>query len=358
MNKISGLLCAVGVLSSSYTLADSTFETYSFIDSHSYSEIAPIKQVVDGLEGDPIDSGSFAFTHNQFEVGQRWKGFELAAFWRYDYYLEFDRDTAQLVYLDKNDVAPESGRKYDVYLKANHLISRGIGLGYSYDFTPDLTGRFRLNYLTASEMLDGELKGNVSTDTNTYAGDLRLDYGYSEDILLDRNKESVRGKGYSIDVDLFWQLTDRLDVVFSGRDVYSRIRWKDLTYTQATATTDRISYDENGNLQSIPGIQGREGYRNHTQQLPERYWLTGYYALNDRWTAGAEVFSYDEHLFPRVMLSRQWGALDLQVSYDLEAQAVGVGLANRYIQFLLRADDTDWEKAKALELLLNVSFQY
>lgn len=358
MSKITGLLCVVGLLHISYSFAEHNFETYSFIDSHSYSEIAPIKQVIDGLEGDPIDSGSFAFTHNQFEVGQRWNGFELAAFWRYDYYLEFDKDTAQLVYLDKNDVAPEPGREYDVFLKANHLVSRGVGLGYSYDFNPGLTGRVRLNYLTASEMLDGDLKGRVSTDTSTYAGDLQLDYGYSEDILLDREKESVRGKGYSVDVDLFWQVTDRLDVVLRGRDVYSRIRWKDLTYTRATATTDRISYDEDGNLQSIPGIQGVEGYRNHTQQLPERYWLAGHYALNDNWTASAEVFSYDAHLFPRVMLGRQWGALSVQASYDLEAQALGVGLTNRYVQFLLRADDADWEKAKALELLLNVSVHY
>lgn len=358
MNKISGSLCAIGLLFSTYTFAELEFETYSFIDSHSYSEIAPIKQVIDGLEGDPIDSGDFAFTHNQFEVGQRWKGFELAVFWRYDYYLEFDRDTAELVYLDKNDVAPDTGRKYDVYLKANHLKSRGIGLGYSYDFTPDLTGRLRLNYLTASEMLDGELNGHVSTDTNTYAGNLQLDYGYSEDILLDRPKESVRGKGYSVDVDLFWQLTDQLEVAFRGRDVHSRIRWKDLTYTQATATTDRISYDQNGNLQSIPGIRGQEGYRNHTQQLPERYWLTASHALSDRWSAGAEAFFYDEHLFPRVILSHQRGAFSLQASYDFESEALGIGLTHRYIQFLLRADDTDWEQARALELLLNVSVSY
>lgn len=348
----------VGLLFSGYAFSEPAFETYSFIESQSYSEIAPIKQVVDGLEGSPIDSGTFAFTHNQFEVGQRWKGFELAAFWRYDYYLEFDKDTAQLVYLDKNGIAPEKGRKYDVYLKANHLVSRGIGLGYSYDFTPDLAGRVRLNYLTASEMVDGDLQGHISTDANTYDGDLKLDYGYSEDILLDRREESVRGKGYSLDVDLFWQLTERLDMAFSGRDVYSRIRWKDLTYTRATATTDRISYDQDGNLQSIPGIQGVETYRNHTQRLPERYRLTGRYVLNDRWSTSAEVFSYDEHYFPRVTLSRHWNAFTLDASYDFEAEAFGVGLSSRYAQFLLRTDDTDWEKAKALELLLSVGVRY
>jgi len=279
-------------------------------------------------------------------------------FWRYDYYLEFDNDTAQLIYLDKNDIPVVPGKTYNVDLKANHLISRGIGLGYTYQFTPELAGRFRLNYLTASEMMDGDLKGHISTDATTYSGDLKLDYGYSEDILLDRAEESVRGKGYSLDLDLFWQLTDRLNLAFHGRDVYSRIRWKDLTYTTATATTDRISYGDDGTLQSIPGVDGAEGYRNHTQRLPERYHLKANYSLNSRWSTDAEVFAYDEHYFPRVALNRHWGDMKLQASYDFEAEAFGIGLRNRYVQFLLRADDTDWEKAKALELLLSLGIRY
>jgi len=84
-------------------LSDGQHQSYTEIESSSYSEAMPIKQLLNNLKGSTIKDGNFAYTHNQFEIGHRWEGFELALFWRYDYFLTFSPDTAWLFYLDKNN---------------------------------------------------------------------------------------------------------------------------------------------------------------------------------------------------------------------------------------------------------------
>ena len=53
----------------------------------SASEAMPIKQLFNDLKGPTINDGDFAYTHNQVEIGHRWGAFELAIFWRYDYFI-------------------------------------------------------------------------------------------------------------------------------------------------------------------------------------------------------------------------------------------------------------------------------
>ncbi len=49
---------AIGILS------DGQQQTYSEIESSSYSEAMPIKQLFNNLKGSTINDGDFAYTHN------------------------------------------------------------------------------------------------------------------------------------------------------------------------------------------------------------------------------------------------------------------------------------------------------
>ncbi|SFM56942.1 hypothetical protein [Halopseudomonas yangmingensis] len=352
------LSLAIALLAASHAQADNRFETRSSLHSISYSDIAPIKQVIDGLKGKPINAGDFAFTHNQFEISQHWNNWEFAAFWRYDYYLEFDKDTAQLIYLDKNRQPYQEGKVYKVELDANHLRSQGLGIGYVFNIRPGLDLRTRANYLSATEMQDGSLRGAVATEAGNYSGQLDLDYNYSEDKLLKRAKQSVKGRGWSLDLDLDWQINSQLNAWLHGRDLYSAIRWNNLTYTVADATTDRASYNPDGTISFRPAVSGFEGYRDHTQRLPARYTLGSSYRMAPEWSLTGEIFSYDEHLFPRAALNWHLKHATLQASYDFGADAFGLGVNSKYLQVLLRADDTDYQKAKALQLHIAGQIRY
>ncbi len=331
---------------------------YTSLESHSYSDIAPIDQVIHGLEGPPVDDGEFAFTHNQLEIGETWLQFGLSYFWRYDYFLEFNGDTARLAYSEQNNVPLPTTGRYNIFLRANELRSQGVGFSYQWQLAPNLHSRLRLNYLRADDMSDGELAGVLIAEELGFSGDLQLDYGYSEDQLLGRQVEDVDGSGYSVDLDIRWRWGDQLEFALEGRDIWSRLRWKDLTYTRASATTDVISYDADGALASIPGIAGTEGYRSQSQQLPARYNLSARYQFNSKLSISPSVYAYDQHLFPRLALGWQLGNCLLQTSYELETGALGLNISHDNFTIGLHSDDSDWQQARALGLQLGIGFRF
>lgn len=338
---------------------DGQQQTYSEIESISYSEAMPIKQLVNDLKGPIIKDGDFAFTHNQFEIGHRWGAFELAVFWRYDYFLTFSPDTAWLFYLDKNADSinrPDLELKdYNVRLNANHIESQGAAIGYSFDLLPELAIKTRLNYFNSGNMTNGSLTGNITTTSDDYTGTLYLDYAYKHDSLLGREEESILGQGLGIDIDVFWQITDKVSLYVQGRDVFSYIEWRDVTYTKATAITDRVSYDENGTIHVIPNISGIEGYRNQTQKLPNRYLLDLNYHL-ENWQLALQWYRYDKFNFPRLMFGSREKTIDWHVGYDLKTNAVEFGLDHSNISFKIKSERLDWSEAHDFSLALSVNY--
>jgi hypothetical protein len=338
---------------------DGQQQTYSEIESISYSEAMPIKQLVNDLKGPKIKDGDFAFTHNQFEIGHRWGAFELAVFWRYDYFLTFSPDTAWLFYLDKNADSinrPDLELKdYNVRLNANHIESQGAAIGYSFDLLPELAIKTRLNYFNSGNMTNGSLTGNITTSSDDYTGTLYLDYAYKHDSLLGREEESILGQGLGIDIDVFWQITDKVSLYVQGRDVFSYIEWRDVTYTKATAITDRVSYDENGTIHVIPNISGIEGHHKQIQRLPNRYLFDLNYHL-ENWQLAVQWYRYDNYNFPRLKLGTREKVINWHVGYDLKTNAVEFGLDHSNISFKIKSERLDWSEAHDFSLALSVNY--
>ncbi|WP_190761991.1 hypothetical protein [Spongiibacter pelagi] len=331
-------------------------EIYSELESQSFSEIAPIAQLLDDLEGPAVKEGDIAFTHNQVEIGYRDNQWEYSVFLRYDYLLNFNSDTAELAYLDKNDLPVPQGRTFNVDLRPNHMRARGLGLGYTFDLAKQHRLKIRGNYLQPSETTQGALRGQLTTLSNGYEADLKVDYSYSRDSLLDRPEESVDGHGLSLDLDYQWQAGDVLLQV-EARDILSWIHYKDLTYTRAVATTNTISYDANGRLNSIPTVQGIESNRSEIQHLPRRFQFSASQPCSSttKISCRAELFTYDGKGFPRLGIDGKAGKLNWQADYDFVAKAVGLGVKSQYFTVKLRTDDIRWEDMYALELLISAS---
>jgi hypothetical protein len=342
-------------------LPDEQQQTYSQIESNSYSEAMPIKQLINNLKGTEIKNGDFAFTHNQFEIGHRWDAFELALFWRYDYFLTFSPDTAWLFYLDNNVDSNSSNnnhlelKNYNVRLNANHIQSQGAAIGYSFYLLPELAVKTRLNYFNSGDMTDGSLSGNITTSADDYTGTLDLDYAYKRDSLLNREEESISGHGVGLDIDIFWQVTDKMSFFVQGRDVFSYIEWSDVTYTQATAITDRVSYDENGLINVVPNISGINAYRNQIQRLPSRYLFDLNYHLKN-WQLAAQLYRYENVNFPRLKFGSREKVLNWHVGYDLKTSAVELGIEHSNISFKVKSESLDWNKAHDFALSLSVNY--
>ena len=336
-------------------LPNGQLQTYSEIESISYSEAMPIKQLINDLKGPDITNGNFAYTHNQFEVGHRWQAFELALFWRYDYFLTFSPDTAWLFYLDNNNKSADSQKDYNVRLNANHLESQGAAIGYSFYLLPELAVKTRLNYFNSGSMTYGSLTGDITTTIDDYSGTLELDYSYKHDSIFNRPEESISGEGLGIDIDVFWQFTKRFSAYLQGRDVFSYIKWDDVTYTKATAITDRVSYDTNGSIHVIPNISGINGYRDQIQRLPHRYLLDLNYHL-ENWQLSVQWYRYDTYNFPRIMLGSRQKVVDWHVGYDLKTNAVEFGLEHTNINFKVKSERLDLSEAHDFSVNLSVKY--
>jgi len=336
-------------------LANDNPQTYSEIESINYSEAMPVKQLINGLKGSMIKDGDFAYTHNQFEIGYRWQAFELAVFWRYDYFLTFSPDTAWLFYLDKNKKNANKQKDYNVRLNTNQLESQGAAIGYSFHLLPELMIKTRLNYFNSGSMTYGSLSGNISTSADDYNGTLLLDYSYKHDSIFERPEESISGQGLGIDIDAFWQLTNKVSLYVQGRDAFSYIRWSDLTYTKATAITDRVSYNKNGSIHVIPNISGVNSYRNQTQKLPTRYLFDLNYNL-ESWQLGLELYRYDKFNFPRIKFGSREKTINWHVGYDLKTNAVEFGIDHSNISFKIRSDQLNISEAHDFSLILSVNY--
>lgn len=322
--------------------------------SFSHSQAAPVKQFFNNLEGPAMRSGNYAFTHTQAEIEKKWKNVSFGVFNRYDHFLEFNNDTAYLVHADKNKLPVQTNKTFDVYLKANHIHSKGIHLSYLLNITPKINTKLRINYLRADKMTDGELKGTLTTNEDDYIGNLYLDYGYSKDHLLKREEESVLGEGYSLDVDLEWDLSRNLSVYIQGRDIFSKIYWDKLTYTEAKANTNTISYGPGGVLNSIPTVSGFEGYRQQIQRLPPRYQLLANYQFDKNMAVIPGAFTYDDYLFPRLAIQWKTNNVSIQTSYNFKSKSVGLQLNNSWLNLGLELDDLKWEKSNTIAFSFKV----
>ena len=106
---------------------------YTELDSFSLSEPQPIYETIKDWQGH-YEGGDFAETFNRFELGFRWHNWRVGYVARYDYRMNFSRDTALFYYQDKNDLTPESDYVYDVDIEAYHQSSQGIA--FHYDWRP------------------------------------------------------------------------------------------------------------------------------------------------------------------------------------------------------------------------------
>lgn len=336
-------------------LSTDQHQVYSKVESNSYSEPMPIKQLINDLEGSNIKDGEVAFTHNQFEIGHRNGAWELAVFWRYDYLLTFSPDTAWLFYLENNDKEINQQKNFNVNLNANHIESQGAAIGYSFHLLSELAVKTRVNYLKPSSMTYGYLIGDITTSSNDYSGTLLLDYSYKHDTIFNRPEESISGQGLGVDIDIFWQLTKNISLYAQGRDVFSYIKWSEVTYSEATALSDRVSYDENGSINVIPNVSGFHGYRDQIQRLPNRYLFDLNYQLKN-WQVALQLYRYDKFNFPRIKFGTKGKTINWNLGYDLKTNGVELGLAHHNFSFKVQSEQLSWNKAHDLSFSLSVNY--
>ena len=341
---------------SSYTFARSPYILETELESFSYSDISPIKQLIDDLEGPAISRGDHAFSHNQWTASIKNQGVGVHVFSRLDYLFEFNPDTAQLLYLDKNNQAVGQDENYTVDLQVNALRASGFAISYEYQLKGHVIAA-RLNRLFSTYMLEGGIEGSVSTSAEGFQGDLSLNYNYARDSLLKRPQEPIDGKGYSLDLDWQWQVSERVTLVAKARDLWSKMDW-DVTYTIANATTDTLSYDEDGTLSAIPVLSGIESRHDYVQRLPKRLHLNAGWDVDQHWQVAARLMWIDRYPYHSVAVARQLGDMRVELNYNLISQGLGAKIDFTYGYLGVQADHVDIDKTHGLAVTAGLKYQF
>jgi len=340
--------------------SDTKYQLY--FDSHmfGYSETAPIKQIVDDMKGPYFDGGDHSFTHNIWEMGVKRNGWKAAYIIRYDYALDYNPDTAEIIYGDKNDISLEKNRVYDVDLDLIHSRSTGFKLGYEWQVKPKLFIGMDVSYLETNRFLKGDVSGEFSAADNDYTGEISLDYVYTKDYLLSRDVKIPTGRGYTLDIDWRWQSEDDL-WKFSGKwtDLVSEITIKDAPFTTATASTDRVSFDDDGHINVKPVLSGVEGYRKEVLRFPKQTKVSGFYQFQPDLNLGLALYQYGDLNFPSTNVEyRLTDTFQLSAGFDYKSDAMTLGCSSSSFNVSLTSDRLSLDRARTfgLDISTNVEF--
>lgn len=348
---IFSLLFALTCATSAHA-TEQPWRVYLQSDMYAYSETSSVKQIVkDDLEGKHFDGGEHSFTHNLWELGMQRGAWRVGYFLRYDYALDYSEDTAELIYADKNDLPIEQNREYQVVLDVVHARSSGLRLAYDWAFAPAWSLETSLVYLQAKRFQDGEVNGFFTAADDSYTGQLALDYYYDQDKLLHRVVERPTGRGYAFDLHARWQATTSVQVALKVQDLFNRIDFKHAPYTQAAATSDRVSFDEDGRIDVKPVLSGREGYTKHTLRLPVQTTMEAAYQHEDSFRYLATWHRYGDLNFPAIGM-RFYAQTEsyLHSQYDFQSRAVSLGWHGSSGNVSITSDHWDLTEARTFGL--------
>lgn len=330
-----------------------------FVEFSSFSHSEPI--AVQAILNDwnaPLNKGNLAFSLNRAEVGIASSEWQFSVFERQDYLFEFTSDSAKLLYQTNNEQDFTVGEQYDLRLKTNSFIARGLKLGYQKPFAGFNIG-LAISYLEGLDITDGSITGQATATANNQLNfDFDVDYYYTEDTLFERNIVSKpKGSGYGLDLSVDGFVLPAWYTSLKVQDLFAQIHWWDTPRTIAQG--NYIGEDVlDLNSGSAP-INGTELNNNYVQKIPTKVFWNNQYALSRQHFILADYYDYSVKQFYSIgyrFVSDSQFKID--VLYNATAGAWKVGYTNNWLEFNLISDQFEFEKARTLGLYLVLNYKF
>ena len=247
---------------------------FTRVDSFSWSEPVTLNAAFRDWQGDFL-GGNQQFSDNWLETGVRVNDWTLAFLYRYDIALRFSQDTADFYYRSQNDLSIDPDRRYHLSLNGLRFTARGLRFSKMHQPVHSLSLTWGLSLFEADQRIDGEING---TDRSA-----RIDYFYSKDELFDRVVDRPSGTGISLDLAFKTHVFTDTRITAHVTDLLGTILWQDAPRTQASASLDRTSSNQDGVVTLEPLISGRETIKsNDWQILQPRVHIQVHQPLNPR----------------------------------------------------------------------------
>lgn len=347
------------------------WEFYSYSFAFAYSEPVAVDALINDWN-DKLDSGDIAFTHDRFEAGARYKGLRVAKVLRYDYIIKFNNQTAEAVYLDKNDLEIDPQANYSLYLAPQHVRSSGLLLGYSWQILPQLLVDISVTKLDGLQLLDGRVSASIVgadfEEKDLDRANAKINYHYSEPKLSEDGERyfynqnlndfepwdpsEPKGQGWASDIRVHWKINANFELDLLVEDLYHKISWEQTPFTR-----DNYVFDPEVHI--LPIFRGKLGLEEFNQSLSSRKHFKLRYNYSDR--LGSEIYLYqaNQESFPRLSINYQWLWTQWQLTYDFHAKATGISIINKYVKLDVLSDNlNDYKKAHTLSILIGIQIPF
>lgn len=221
----------------------------------------------------PGDGQNLAISRSQAQLGVFFQDWGMAYIRRRDISITANRDALDLLYLQKNNLSSPAGTVFHPEVHASAFsahgphINRRLTLLEREDFR--LQGAVGIGYLTGVSMRQADLQGLVQ---KTNDANYSLIIPTLSDI--DANKtypfmgdSHPSGSGYAVDIALHATWQDQHQAWLLIDDWQTRMHWKQVPSTRATADSRTVGLGQDGYLAYAPAIQGKNARLDLTQRI-------------------------------------------------------------------------------------------
>jgi hypothetical protein len=340
----------------------------AYVLSESYSNILPIKQLIDDeWKQAPATDSSIGFTQNELGLKAYLGNFSFNVAHRIDYFVFTNPDTAQAFYLERTDQPLTTQDSYQLSLKLHHQRSNGFRIGYQWQFEGFST-EINIGYWDVSATRESQITGEIfGEENNNITGTAELNEFYSDKNFLKRdnfNHWDIDGYGITLDFLADWTINSELDITLEIKDLYSKFNMKNLGYSQGNVDTDGTFINSLGGKSYLPLYRGRETADDYQFHLPEQVNLVAHYLAENlssehittgylaRYKRQGDVNFY----YAGVELEFESSALTLML--DLEHLSPEIQYSNSWCAITFAIDDIDIEKAMQFSLGLSGHYAF
>lgn len=260
------------VMSPSNTETPVFFSTFQHFTGSDWTHIADLSGSWKQLYR-PSHGKNLTISKSQAEMGVFFQEWGIAYIRRSDISITANRDALDLQYLQKNNLSSPVGTVFHPEVHASAFsvhgpqINRRLTLLEREDFR--LQGAVSVGYLTGDNMRQADLQGFVQKTNDT-------NYSFIIPTLSDIDSKKTypfmgdghpSGSGYAVDIGLYAKWKDQHQAWLLIDDWQTRMQWRQVPSTSATADSRTVSLGRDGYLVYAPAIHGKNARLDITQRM-------------------------------------------------------------------------------------------
>jgi len=288
------------------------------------------------------------------------EGFYMGYTYREEAMMNTSSDTMKLVNKVSNKLNLSLGRTYQVSLDTEGFEVHGFVLSKILTF-------YHSNTLDVKFAMSGELLHGIQIQHGSASGNAlaiadkdydflwKSHYLYTENYLYDLEVDKITSSGYTIHMALYIQYNQmKLSAIVN--DMYGKLFWKNLPYSDVKLSSDNKHYDNNGYVMYSPVLSGFEGTMMYTQTLMKKWRVEGSYDFwNSNFKLGTEYIN--ETYLPYIEYTQAYeNGIISTVSYETYFGMLGVNL--RYKNYSLGIKSNDIIEPSAMKISLGLQYQF